>query len=347
MKKLNIILLVMCLFSVGLFAQHSVNMPGTDGQEKTQAVTSDLLFYDAGGDVGPIPTAQQVTGITFIPPTGKMIQIVFDTIDLQGGSKIVLWNGSKSLNSEDDGFGNIEYSLPSGGDATYAMNMGNTVFTSSAADGSVTVFFSNANGTGSGWKATVKLITPTITPQIPTGDVLMSSTPAIYLIGSTPVNFYDDGGASGNISQNFEGRVTFLPTNAGKKIKVTFSSLQLFNTSTIGRNDILKIYNGKNTANDSLIATLLKNPTPLTLKSSAADGALTVYLKSTAGLPKPGFAAVVEEYTPQNMTFDNVTLKQTPAEVVAGDKEQSVLSINIATSDNDNPLSVSKLNFNT
>ena len=131
-----------------------------------------------------------------------MIQIVFDTIDLQGGSKIVLWNGSKNLNSNDDGFGNIEYSLPSGGDATYAMNMGNTVFTSSAADGSVTIFFSNANGTGSGWKATVKLITPTITPQIPTGDVLMSTTPAIYLIGSTPVNFYDDGGASGNISQN-------------------------------------------------------------------------------------------------------------------------------------------------
>jgi hypothetical protein len=347
MKKLNIILLVMCLVSVGLFAQQSVNMPGTDGQEHTQAVTSDLLFYDAGGDVGPIPTAQQVTGITFTPPIGKMIQIVFDTIDLQGGSKIVLWNGAKSLNSEDDGFGNIEYSLPSGGDATYAMNMGNTVFTSSAADGSVTVFFSNTNGTGSGWKATVKLITPTITPQIPTGDVLMSTTPAIYLIGSTPVNFYDDGGASGNISQNFEGRVTFAPTNAGKKIKVTFSSLQLFNTSNTGYNDILKVYNGKNIANDSLIATLLKNPTPLTLKSSAADGALTVYLKSTTGYPKPGFAAVVEEYTPQNMTFDNVTLKQTPAEVVAGDKEQSVLSINIATSDNDNPLSVSKLNFNT
>ena len=347
MKKLNIILLVMCLVSVGLFAQQSVNMPGTDGQEHTQAVTSDLLFYDAGGDVGPIPTAQQVTGITFTPPIGKMIQIVFDTIDLQGGSKIVLWNGAKSLNSEDDGFGNIEYSLPSGGDATYAMNMGNTVFTSSAADGSVTVFFSNTNGTGSGWKATVKLITPTITPQIPTGDVLMSTTPAIYLIGSTPVNFYDDGGASGNISQNFEGRVTLAPTNAGKKIKVTFSSLQLFNTSNTGYNDILKVYNGKNIANDSLIATLLKNPTPLTLKSSAADGALTVYLKSTTGYPKPGFAAVVEEYTPQNMTFDNVTLKQTPAEVVAGDKEQSVLSINIATSDNDNPLSVSKLNFNT
>ena len=346
MKKLNIILLVMCLFSVGLFAQQSVNMPGTDGQKKTQTVTGDLLFYDAGGSGGNIPT-QQVTGITFTPPIGKVIQIVFDTIDLQGGSKIVLWNGSKNLNSNDDGFGNTEYSLPSGGDATYAMNMGNTVFTSSAADGSVTVFFSNANGTGSGWKATVKLITPTITPQIPTGDVLMSTTPAIYLIGSTPVNFYDDGGASGNISQNFEGRVTFAPTNAGKKIKVTFSSLQLFNTSTIGRNDILKIYNGYNAANDSLIATLLKNPTPLTLKSSAADGALTVYLKSTAGLPKPGFAAVVEEYTPQNMTFDNVTLKQTPAEVVAGDKEQSVLSINIATSDNDNPLSVSKLNFNT
>ena len=36
MKKLNIILLVMCLFSVGLFAQQSeVNMPGTDGQEHT------------------------------------------------------------------------------------------------------------------------------------------------------------------------------------------------------------------------------------------------------------------------------------------------------------------------
>ena len=62
MKKLNIILLVMCLFSVGLFAQHSVNMPGTDGQKKTQTVTGDLLFYDAGGSGGNIPT-QQVTGI--------------------------------------------------------------------------------------------------------------------------------------------------------------------------------------------------------------------------------------------------------------------------------------------
>ena len=47
MKKLNIILLVMCLFSVGLFAQQSINMPGTDGQKHTQAITNDLLFYDA------------------------------------------------------------------------------------------------------------------------------------------------------------------------------------------------------------------------------------------------------------------------------------------------------------
>ena len=37
MKKLNIILLVMCLFSVGLFAQQSVNMRSEEHTSELQS----------------------------------------------------------------------------------------------------------------------------------------------------------------------------------------------------------------------------------------------------------------------------------------------------------------------
>ncbi len=132
----------------------------------------------------------------------------------------------------------------------------------------------------------------------------------VYVDGEMP--FYDDGGVDGKISKNFEGTVTFLPTHAGKKVQLDMHDIHIFYTKSaagFGRADILSIYNGTSTNKDSLLYTLeveggkMDN---LTLKSTADNGALTVYLRSKEpsdyyqGL---GFEAVVSEFGAVQMTM--------------------------------------------
>lgn len=177
--------------------------------------------------------------------------------------------------------------------------------------------------------------------------VLMSATPTIYKVGDNQIYFYDDGGKDGNISEKFVGQVTFKPTTEGKKVMIDFTKLDLFNTSSTGLNDILNIYYGDKVDENNLAVTLLKEKTAV-IKSIAADGALTVTLKSTTGVPKSGFEAVVSEFVPQPMTVKEIRASQSTAgTVVAGDKEQLILSFNINTENTEPALAVRKLSFTT
>ncbi|MDD6209866.1 MAG: BNR-repeat neuraminidase N-terminal domain-containing protein [Bacteroidales bacterium] len=192
------------------------------------------------------------------------------------------------------------------------------------------------------------------TPLSPEGDinidnmVLMPSVATTYNVGSEPISFYDDGGKEGNITQNFTGKVTFKPATPGKKVQITFNALNLFNTSSTGLNDVLKIYNGIAVDEAQLNRTLLKEATPLTIKSTSADGALTITLKSVAGYPKAGFEAVVEEFEPQAMTVKEiVTAQSVTGTVAAGDELQPILSLNIATENTEPALTAQKFTFTT
>lgn len=138
----------------------------------------------------------------------------------------------------------------------------------------------------------------------------------IYVDGEMP--FYDDGGVDGKISKNFEGTVTFLPAHVGKKVQLDMHDIHIFYTKSaagFGRADILSIYNGTSTNKDSLLYTLeveggkMDN---LTLKSTADNGALTVYLKSNCqveSMQGSGFEAVVSEFSavPMTMASSSVT----------------------------------------
>lgn len=346
MKKQILILFTLCLFSSGISAQ--INMPDSDGGQQTVSVTDPITFYDAGGETGDIPN-YRTTGITFTPRADEVIEITFETIDLQGSSLIKIFDGKKSLDSYyDDWEQEYTYTIPSGHRVALSGNKTNEIVRSYSADGKLTVCFQNSNGSGAGWKATVKSIArPPVIPEEPTGDILMSLEPKIYII-STPTNLYDDGGKNGKISLNYQGKVTFRPKTVGKKVKITFNVLDLFNTSTIGKNDILKIYSGSEAIESNLLAELLKDPTPVTLKSTADDGTLTVTLKSTTGIAKNGFEAVVQEFQSQPMTFNEVVLAQfTQGTLSAGDKNQAILSVNVRTNDDLNPLTADKFNFTT
>lgn len=176
--------------------------------------------------------------------------------------------------------------------------------------------------------------------------VCMPSVPTSFEVGNNPISFYDDGGKEGNISLNFKGQVTFRPTTPGKKVQIRFARLDLFNTSSTGLNDLLKIYNGPAVDENELNSTILKDL--ITVKSTATDGSLTVTLVSKTGIPKPGFEAFVEEFTPLNMEVNAIDLAPfTTGTVLAGDVSQAILSLNIRTENTEPALTANRFSFNT
>lgn len=173
------------------------------------------------------------------------------------------------------------------------------------------------------------------------GDILIQSTPLTYTIGDA-MNFYDDGGKIAKIAANFNGAITFLPSTPGKKIKIDFSKLEIFNTSSVGYNDVLKFYNSTAVDESKLNTTLLK--TAETVKSTSDDGALTVSLVSTTGVPANGWEAVVSEFMPGNMSLAAVeTVTTSTSTVSAGDNNQAVVIFNVKTDNALNPLALQRV----
>lgn len=173
---------------------------------------------------------------------------------------------------------------------------------------------------------------------------LLSSTPRTYSVGASPISLYDDGGPDGDISEQFEGSATFVPSTPGKKVAVRFTKLDLFNTSSTGMNDVLKVYAGQNADEANLLGEVLKDL--VTIHSNAADGSLTVTLKSTTGIPKPGFEAIVEEFTPQAMTVDSFSTSR-PAGTApcAGAAGIPVLDFDVHTVNTEPALQASAFSF--
>ena len=173
-------------------------------------------------------------------------------------------------------------------------------------------------------------------------------SPQTVVVGDVPYNFYDDGGKDGNITQGFEGQITFVPATEGYAIKIDFSKLDLFNTSSTSYNDVCKFYNGREVNEENLNTTLLTEAE--LVKSTAADGSLTVYLKSTTGYPKSGWEAVVSQFLPGNMTFSEVTATadaEAASTVSAGDSGAKMLVLDVVTDNQASPLSLESISLST
>ena len=173
---------------------------------------------------------------------------------------------------------------------------------------------------------------------------LIAPTPQVITVGDVPYNFYDDGGKDGNITRNFEGQITFVPATQGNAIKIDFSKLDLFNTSTTGYNDVFKFYNGREVNEANLITTLLDEAE--IVKSTADDGSITVYLKSTAGTTKSGWEALVSQFLPGDMTLSGISGEAaSTATVSAGETNAQMLVVDVLTDNSANPLSLKSLNL--
>lgn len=173
--------------------------------------------------------------------------------------------------------------------------------------------------------------------------ILMTADATTFKIGDD-VLWYDDGGKDGKIGSNFTGTITFVPATAGQCVKVDFNKFAIFNTSSVGYNDEFKFYNGRTADESQLITTLLKEGK--TVKSTAADGSMTVTLKSTTGVPADGWEAVVSQFLPGDMTFKSIDATASSTETVAaGDTLQQLLLIDVVTTNTSKALHASQFNF--
>ena len=231
-------------------------------------------------------------------------------------AKLRLYQGNKALETTISQNGNT---------CTFSLNQALTtgdnsfrvcgdVLESAQTDATATFAFTGLS-TSNGY-TTLTTATPVQQTVIPM--VLMVNNAHLMVTIDRETPFYDDGGVDGKISQGFEGTVTFLPAHAGKKVQLDMHDIHIFYTKSaagFGRADILSVYNGTSVNKDSLLYTLEVDGGKVdnyTAKSTADNGALTVYLKSNCqvtSMQGSGFEAVVSEFSAVQMevTASSVT----------------------------------------
>lgn len=348
---------LLCAFFTHLSLRAEVPMPSFNGAHTKKQVLTTETFYDSGGATQPAARAG-ITAITFTPKYGQAIEVDFTKLDIKG-AKLYVYEGKQELtkiesSDELDSDGDVTYTKPKASPihTLTGSDLTKHVFHSITADGALTFVFEGASPAGEGWTATVKSVDKVTTDSPvssePNGSIYMVPGPREVQVGGSALNFYDDGGPTGKISEKFEGYVTFVPKEKGQKIRITFTNLELFNTNP-EKNDLLKIYNGHGTESTKLLRTLLKDPVPITLISSEADGALTVSLKSVTGIPKAGFVATVEAITPTAMTFSSATAShpKEKEQAAAGELNKPLLQLTLKTEGISPALTFSALNLST
>ncbi|RQO30764.1 hypothetical protein DBR32_08535 [Taibaiella sp. KBW10] len=124
------------------------------------------------------------------------------------------------------------------------------------------------------------------------------------------VNFYDDGGATGNYSNNVNGTTVFTPATPGTQISTTFSAFSLENNA-----DFLYVYNGNSTA-APLLGAYTGTTLPPTITANNATGSLTFKMVSDAVNTSTGFAATITCLIP--CSIDTIAFTTSPAHVQSG-----------------------------
>ncbi|MFA8434545.1 MAG: DUF4465 domain-containing protein [Marinifilaceae bacterium] len=167
--------------------------------------------------------------------------------------------------------------------------------------------------------------------------LLKSGTKTVKVINS--LLFYDEGGVDGNYSKNFEGIAIFEPEDADHKVQIDFSS---FNTGYYHK---LTIYNGRGITAEK-IDEYSGTTSPGLLKSTSADGCLTVRFKVGYGTATPGWEATVSNYEPQPMTYvSSVGFQDNTTSLSPGDVKQEIVGFTVKTTGLLSPLTAEGVVF--
>jgi hypothetical protein len=177
--------------------------------------------------------------------------------------------------------------------------------------------------------------------MMPTDDSHVTFTVA----DDETILFYDNGGPSANYTEQTSGTVTFKPAEgSSKKVMIDFSKIELFNTYA-AKNDQLIVYNGQEVNEANMLKDLVSD-SKATIRSTAEDGALTVYFKTITGVTKAGWESSVSAFTPEAMTLQSSVVTAASTEtVVAGDTNCELLKLQLTTQNTEPALSFSSLSL--
>ncbi len=199
--------------------------------------------------------------------------------------------------------------------------------------------------------------TPATAATLTVQPMYIMAADATYTV-SQPTNFYDEGGPDGKVIKGFDGKSVFVPATEGKKVALTFKTIDVFYTdyaaSSSGYVDYIKVYNGNSTADDDLLWEISQatasSTSDILIRSTAADGKLTITHKCNISYDsnlKNGWTAVVDEFTPQAMVVSSMTDSKVTANVTAGAKGVQIASIYLTAVNTEPALSVKSLALNT
>ncbi len=171
--------------------------------------------------------------------------------------------------------------------------------------------------------------------------IMASGDNGTKTIGESSMMFYDDGGADGDYSKSFEGYVTFKPATAGYAVELVFKSFEMGYIS----GDPFRIYYS-DSYNSSATAdkTYGSSNAPAeneTIISAAADGSLTVYVKTPSYSQLAGFEIEVRQHLLTPLTVDSMVVsKLAPAEATKGTSDIRMLRAAVYVSGDNTPITV-------
>lgn len=185
-------------------------------------------------------------------------------------------------------------------------------------------------------------------PTIYCPGIINMPVESTVTVGDYPLDFFDDGGLEGDATPFFEGKVTFLPENPNKAVQIDFTKVRLFPAPTEGHyGQYIRVYNGT-VADEKHFLREIKSYSQETVRSTAANGALTVTYESTVSAKNEGFEAKVSQISTNAMTVDKVKVSQIVGNSVSpNEKDVQILRLLITTKETLPALKVGSFAFKT
>ncbi len=194
---------------------------------------------------------------------------------------------------------------------------------------------------------TLSGVAQTITAGDPEGNrivknvrYLQAGDNGIVTIGANSLMFYDDGGADGNYSSDFEGYITFVPATEGCAVELVFKDFDIAYLS----GDPFRIYYANTydpeATPDKKYGMYSMPAEDESVISRAEDGAITVYVKMPSS-QKRGFEVEVRQHVLTPLTVDSVLVTpMAPAEATKGTGDIRLMRAAVYVSGDRNPLTI-------
>lgn len=160
------------------------------------------------------------------------------------------------------------------------------------------------------------------------------------IIGENSLMFFDDGGAEGDYTSNFDGYVTFKPANEGYAVELVFRA---FDIAYLSGDPFHVFYSNAydpGATPDKKYGMYAMPAENESVISRAEDGSITVHVTMPNSV-KAGFEVEVRQHLLTPLVIDNVTVTSlAPAEATKGTGDIRLLQVAVTVSGDLNPITI-------